>query len=356
MQVNNEHLRELCEKLERVIQNIDPSQFDRCSFSGLFSELASAQSVFAQVTQLAEGPHGLIKGFEWHVCEGHCVSAALRSQCDEISRIDSGTKEAFDAVYQSEAAKRNHECCCPTDTSGLGKGYSAKNGKRLRSYTGCGTPLVEEPIWSSVDKLANAFAIFDTGVFFECASAWKASSELLRELSTDIHKIGAEIQNCGSWDAYTYEAGAGIRRWADSIWELSEQSAKVGKHLATYSVNYSNTRTEVNAIADEADIDYKQDVIANRMHDVWTYDNKANAVLQEKYNPQLKNVDSHDIEFPVPMRAFRPDHLVHIPDPPKPALAALGGVFDPPPIAASPAGAKSVLAQPVVPPPDTTDI
>ena len=357
MHVDNEALHEASAKLERVVGSLDVKQIQQCSFSGLSSDLVSVQSVFQQITELAESDHGLIDAFKWHIAEGICVYTALQSQCEEITRVDFDTKEAFNAVYRSEAAKRNHECRCPADTDGLGDGYSTQNGKRLRSYSSNGIPLVEEPIWPSAEKLAVAFVKFDTELFFQCAKAWDSASELLAELSSVIHKIASEVQNCGSKDAYTHEAGAGIRRWADSIEELSAQSAEVGKHLKHYAVSYADTRTEVNAIADEADRDYREDVIANRLHDGWTYDNKANAVLQEKYNPQLKEVDSHAIEFPVPMRAFHPDHLMEIPEPTQAPTFVPTTPVSTPPITANPEVVKPTPTQPVVPPPpDTNDI
>ena len=355
MQVDNDELRDLCSQLNRLVENANLTVTDRCEFAGLVSELPSVQSFFNQVNELVTGSHGLKKLVKWHIEEGSCVCIALQNQCRAICLTDPSTQGDLNGTYDPLSSKRMHKTCLPPDMGGLGHGVKLPDGRLVRSFSSRGIPLTEEPLGQDVDRLAVAFAKFDSSVFADCADAWTSAGETLVNLADDVQKIANDVQGAGSKDAFTYEAGSGIRRWAMSLRQLGKQANTVSKHIDTFAKNYDHARAEVNTVADESDR-AKRNATEEDPYNPAVYTEKANTVLREHYNPELARADTKNIEIPVPIRAFHPDDTTRLPEPPKPIPVTPKGALTPPKIEANPVVAKSVLAQPVVPPPDTTDI
>lgn len=355
MRVDNKELRRLCTKLDKVVHDTEVGSINQCSFTGLNSELVSVQSMFNQINELVTGDHGLRTLLDWHIEEGNCVCIALSNQCRAICLTDTSTQGDLNGTYDTLSSKRMHKTCLPPDMGGLGHGVKLPDGRLVRSFSSRGIPLTEEPLGQDVDRLAVAFAKFDSSVFADCADAWTSAGETLVNLADDVQKIANDVQGAGSKDAYTYEAGSGIRRWAMSLRQLGKQANTVSKHIDTFAKNYDHARAEVNTVADES-YRAKRNATEEHPYSPAVYTEKANTVLREHYNPELARADTKNIEIPVPIRAFHPDDTTRLPEPPKPIPVTPKGVLTPPKIEANPVVAKSVLAQPVVPPPDTTDI
>ena len=355
MQVDNDELRNLCTQLNHLFENTNLTITDRCEFTGLFSGLASVQSFFDQINELVTGHHGLKKLVKWHLEEGRCVSTALKNQCRATCLTDTSTQGDLNGTYDNLASKQKHKACLPQDMGGLGHGVKLPDGRLMRSFSSRGIPLTEEPLGQDVDRLAAEFAKFDSSVFYECAGAWQTASETLVTLADDLQKIANDVEGAGSNDAYTHEAGSGMRRWASSLRQLGKQAHTVSTRIDTFAKNYDYARIEVNAVADESDR-AKRNATEERPYDPAVYMEKASAVLRDHYNPELVHADTRNIEVPVPIRAFHRDDMVRLPAPPKPAPAAPVSVCDLPPIAANPDGVMSAPTQPVAPPPDTKDI
>ena len=355
MQVDNDELRDLCSQLNRLVENTNLTVTDRCEFAGLVSELLSVQSFFNQVNELVTGSYGLKKLVKWHIEEGSCVCTALRNQCRAICLTDTSTQGDLNGTYDKLAIKDNHLSCLPPDSSGLGHGMKLPDGRLVRSFSSRGIPLTEEPLGQDVDRLAAEFARFSVSDFTDRALAWESTAETLTTLSDELQIIANDVQGAGSKDAYTYEAGSGIRRWASSLRQLGGQSKVISRHIVAFAENYDHARAEVNAVADESDR-AKRNATEEHPYNPAVYTEKANTVLREHYNPELAHADTKNIEIPVPIRAFHPDDTTRLPEPPKSIPVTPKGALTPPKIEANPIAAKSVLAQPVVPPPDTTDI
>lgn len=355
MQVDNDELRNLCNQLNHLFENTNLTITDRCEFVGLFSGLASVQSFFDQVNELVTGHHGLKKLVKWHVEEGLCVCTALKNQCRAICLTDTSTQGDLNGTYDNLASKQKHKACLPQDMGGLGHGVKLPDGRLMRSFSSRGIPLVKEPVGQDVDRLAAEFAKFDTTVFADCASAWETVAETLTTLSDELQKIANDVEGAGSNDAYTHEAGSGMRRWASSLRQLGHQSKVISEHIVAFAENYNYARIEVNAVADESDR-AKREATEERPYDPVIYMEKASAVLRDHYNPELVHADTKNIEVPVPIRAFHRDDTVRLPAPPQPAPAAPVSVFDPPKIEANPDGVMPAPTQPVPPTPNTKDI
>jgi len=168
-----------------------------------------------------------------------------------------------------------------------------------------------------VDYLAVQFAKFDSGVFADCAQAWKDASEQLTSLASDLRKIASDVKGSGSDGTYTSAASAGMRRWIESLDELGEQAETVSKRLDSYAKDYEFARQEINAIADEQ---YRAKKKATPEHpyradQAAKYREEVNRVLEERYNPSLVHADAHAVEMPIPLRALHADDTVHIPAP-----------------------------------------
>lgn len=281
MQVNNDQLRELCAKADTSIRNFDTAVFNRCGFTGLSSNLASVQSMFDQINSLAEGDHGIQKLAEWHAEEGRCVTTALKNQCRAICLTDTSTQGDLNGTYDNLAAKGKHEACLPQDMGGLGHGVKLPDGRLARSFASRGIPLAEEPLGQDVDWLAAEFAHFDSDTFSDRATAWIEVGEALTSLSDSLKKLAGEIQETGSKDAYTHEAGNGIRRWASSIHHLGSEAKSISKRLDCFAESYSLARAEVNAVADESDR-AKRNATEEHPYNPAVYIEKANAVLRDQ--------------------------------------------------------------------------
>ena len=355
MDVDIKELRTLCQRLEKTVTDAELESVDRCSFAGLNSGLVSVQSMFDQINELVDGDHGLKKLFEWHIEEGNCVSTALSNQSRAICLTDTSTQGDLNGTYDNLASKQKHKACLPQDMGGLGHGVKLPDGRLMRSFSSRGIPLTEEPLGQDVDRLAAEFAKFDTTVFADCASAWETAAETLTTLSDELQKIANDAEGAGSNDAYTHEAGSGMRRWASSLRQLGHQSKVISEHIVAFAENYNYARIEVNAVADESDR-AKREATEERPYDPAVYMEKASAVLRDHYNPELVHADTKNIEVPVPIRAFHRDDMVRLPAPPKPAPAAPSGVFTPPKIEANPDGVMSAPTQSVAPPPGTKGI
>ena len=314
MDVDIEEVKELAAKLKKLVNEVESGFLNRCSFRGLSSGLVSVQSMFDQVNALAEGEHSLKNLVDWHVEEGRCVAAALESQTEAICRTESATCESINDIYDSRAAKIHHESYLPADQSGLGHGIKLSHGHRVRTFPNSGTPLVPESMGQDVDYLAVQFAKFDSGVFADCAQAWKDASEQLTSLASDLRKIASDVKGSGSDGTYTSAASAGMRRWIESLDELGEQAETVSKRLDSYAKDYEFARQEINAIADEQ---YKAKKKATPEHpyNPVKYRALADDVLQNQYNPSLTHADTHKVEIPIPLRALYADDTVHIPAP-----------------------------------------
>ena len=317
LNVDSEEVKELAAKLKKLVNEVESGFLNRCSFRGLSSGLVSVQSMFDQVNALAEGEHSLKNLVDWHVEEGRCVAAALESQTEAICRTESATCESINDVYDNRAAKIHHESYLPADQSGLGHGIKLSHGHRVRTFPNAGAPLVPESMGQDVDYLAVQFAKFDSGVFADCAQAWKDASEQLTSLASDLRKIASDVKGSGSDGTYTSAASAGMRRWIESLDELGEQAETVSKRLDSYAKDYEFARQEINAIADEQ---YRAKKKATPEHpyradQAAKYREEVNRVLEERYNPSLVHADAHAVEMPIPLRALHADDTVHIPAP-----------------------------------------
>ena len=326
MDIDINQLRDQCSKLRNTLEEINTTAFTRCVFKGLNSSLVSLESHFAQINDLATGEHGLTQLVNWHIKEGECVYQALEIQCQNICRTDAATRCDLTGHYDHIAGEDNHQSCLPENTSGLGHEQKLSDGRTVRYFSNNGSSLAEEPLDQNIDQLAVAFAKFDSGVFADCADAWTSAGETLVTLADDVQKIANDVQGAGSKDAYTYEAGTGIRRWVASLRQLGKQADTVSKHIDTFAKNYDHARTEVNALADESDR-AKLNATEEHPYNPAVYTEKANAVLRDHYNPGLAHADTKSVEIPVPIRAFHRDDTVRLPEPSQAAPVAPSGVL-----------------------------
>lgn len=147
------------------MEDADGSGINQCSFTGLTSGLVSVQSMFDQINDLVEGEHGLKTLFDWHIEEGNCVCTALKNQCRAICLTDTSTQGDLNGTYDTLAVKGKHKTCLPKDMGGLGHGVKLPDGRLARSFPSRGIPVAEEPLGRDVDRLAAAFAKFDSGTF-----------------------------------------------------------------------------------------------------------------------------------------------------------------------------------------------
>ncbi|VHO00542.1 hypothetical protein LC603019_00833 [Lawsonella clevelandensis] len=356
MNIRVDDLQLASKKLQKLVSDIDITSYNKCSFHGLSSQLVSLQSIFNQINALADSNHGLLKVMTWHASEGDCVWQALAKQCETLNYVDDDFGEILDLVYDNISGNLKHEPHYQKGMQDLGKGFELKNGEHYLTYASHGIEIVEEPLEQDVSALAVGFSKYDPSTFYECATAWVDASKNLSHLADGIKKIASEVENSGSQGTFTSAAGEGIRRWSVSIDQLSRRTHEIGSRLDAFTRSYAETRTHLNAIADESERAQTKAAAEQKPFDGSRYSEEANAVLRNHYNPQLHEVDTSKVEFPVPLRAFKSDYDPSTPPQRSFIPANSNGVVDAPFIAASPAGAKSVLAQPVVPPPDTTDI
>ena len=311
-----DEIRKHCEKLITIVDNADLNHLNHCSFAGLSSALVSVQSMFDQINAFTEGMHSLQNLMKWHVEEGHCVAAAIKSQTAAVCLTDAHTCDSLQTVYGQVAGKKHHRGCLPVDQSGLGHGVEL-SGHHLRTFPSVGIRLTPEPLGQDIDWLATQFAKFDAGVFADRAVAWKEVSTTLESLSRDLSGVAADIKNEGSHDSYTRYAGKGMHRWIRSLDELGEQAGKISRHIDTFTENYGSARTEINSIANEADRRRRTATPEHpyRADQAAKYREEVDRVLEERYNPSLIHADAHAIEMPIPLRALHADDTVHIPKP-----------------------------------------
>lgn len=311
-----DEIRKHCEKLITIVDNADLNHLNHCSFAGLSSALVSVQSMFDQINAFTEGMHSLQNLMKWHVEEGHCVAAAIKSQTAAVCLTDAHTCDSLQTVYGQVAGKKHHRGCLPVDQSGLGHGVEL-SGHHLRTFPSVGIRLTPEPLGQDIDWLATQFAKFDAGVFADRAVAWKEVSTTLESLSRDLSGVAADIKNEGSHDSYTRYAGKGMHRWIRSLDELGEQAGKISRHIDTFTENYGSARTEINSIANEADRRRRTATPEHpyRADQAAKYREEVDRVLEERYNPSLIHADAHAIEMPIPLRALHADDTVHIPAP-----------------------------------------
>ena len=311
-----DEIRKHCEKLITIVDNADLNHLNHCSFAGLSSALVSVQSMFDQINAFTEGMHSLQNLMKWHVEEGHCVAAAIKSQTAAVCLTDAHTCDSLQTVYGQVAGKKHHRGCLPVDQSGLGHGVEL-SGHHLRTFPSVGIRLTPEPLGQDIDWLATQFAKFDAGVFADRAVAWKEVSTTLESLSRDLSGVAADIKNEGSHDSYTRYAGKGMHRWIRSLAELGEQAGKISRHIDTFTENYGSARTEINSIANEADRRRRTATPEHpyRADQAAKYREEVDRVLEERYNPSLIHADAHAIEMPIPLRALHADDTVHIPAP-----------------------------------------
>ena len=237
MHVHSDDVRQLAGKLNTIVSDVNVTVTDRCSFKGLSSGLVSVQSMFDQINAFTEGMHSLQNLVKWHVEEGHCVAAAIKSQTAAVCLTDAHTCDSLQTVYGQVAGKKHHRGCLPVDQSGLGHGVEL-SGHHLRTFPSVGIRLTPEPLGQDIDWLATQFAKFDASVFMDRALAWKSVSETLESLSRDLYRVAVDIESEGSRDAYTQAAGQGMHRWIRSLDELGEQAGVIGRHIDSYSKSY----------------------------------------------------------------------------------------------------------------------
>ena len=311
-----DEIRKHCEKLITIVDNADLNHLNHCSFAGLSSALVSVQSMFDQINAFTEGMHSLQNLVKWHVEEGHCVAAAIKSQTRAVCLTDAHTCDSLQTVYGQVAGKKHHRGCLPVDQSGLGHGVEL-SGHHLRTFPSVGIRLTPELLGQDIDWLATQFAKFDASVFMDRALAWKSVSETLESLSRDLYRVAVDIESEGSRDAYTQAAGQGMHRWIRSLDELGEQAGVIGRHIDSYSKSYEYAYTQINGIANEADRRRRTATPEHpyRADQAAKYREEVDRVLEERYNPSLIHADAHAIEMPIPLRALHADDTVHIPKP-----------------------------------------
>jgi len=316
MHVHSDDVRQLAGKLNTIVSDVNVTVTDRCSFKGLSSGLVSVQSMFDQINAFTEGMHSLQNLVKWHVEEGHCVAAAIKSQTAAVCLTDAHTCDSLQTVYGQVAGKKHHRGCLPVDQSGLGHGVEL-SGHHLRTFPSVGIRLTPEPLGQDIDWLATQFAKFDASVFMDRALAWKSVSETLESLSRDLYRVAVDIESEGSRDAYTQAAGQGMHRWIRSLDELGEQAGVIGRHIDSYSKSYEYAYTQINGIANEADRRRRTATPEHpyRADQAAKYREEVDRVLEERYNPSLVHADAHAIEMPIPLRALHADDTVHIPKP-----------------------------------------
>ena len=307
MEIQPAEITSASEKIATIAQELSTGQADFAdSIRYCTSSLVSVQSFLSQLQAILNGDHGLITLLDWHKAESLVVSASLKDLAHLVGAQDADLSGALDGFYRDRGAEQNHSPFYMPEVTSLGKGFETKDGRRFHTLTGHGIPLADEPLGRDADALATEFAQAPMDVVMDVRRFASKQAKIIESVSFEIHKVAEEVKNSGSSDAFTYEAGLGIHRWADSMSELSNGFCEVEKRTSLFSDVVAESQIELESIASERKTAQSQDQAAFQEA---KFIEKANKVISGSYNPGIHGADTKAVEFAMPMRAVRPEEI-----------------------------------------------
>ena len=291
-------------KLSDELTASESTDFD--SILSVSSSLVSVSSFIDQLRAALTGDYGLVTLLDWHKAESSVVSASLKDLAGVVGAQDADLSEALDGFYRTRGAEQHHSPFYVPEVTSLGNGFETKDGRRFHTLTGHGIPLAEEPLGRDAETLATEFARAPMDIFSDIRRFAHNQAEIVSSVSYEIHKVAEEVKNSGSSDAFTYEAGLGIHRWADSMSELSTGFTEVNKRTRVFATAVSEAQAEFEEICSERKSAHSQDQAAFQEA---KFIEKANKVIAGSYNPGIHGADTKAVEFAMPMRAVRPEEI-----------------------------------------------
>ncbi|HHY08066.1 MAG TPA: hypothetical protein GX530_06015 [Corynebacteriales bacterium] len=286
------------------------------------SSLVSVQSFLDQLRAILAGNNGLLTLLKWHKGESDVVSASLKDLAGLVDIQDADLSAQLDGFYRARGAEQEHSPFYMPEMTSLGKGFKTKDGRRFHTLTGHGIPLVEEPLGRDVETLATEFARAPIDLVLDVQRFSHKQAKIVENVSYEIHKVAQEVMNSGSSDAFTYEAGRGIHRWADSMSELGNGFRSVQERTGTFATAVNQAQAEFEEIASERKSTKSADQAAFQEA---KFIEKANKVISGSYNPGIQGADTKSVEFAMPMRAVRPEEIPFPGEPGFPGSGRTGG-------------------------------
>ncbi|HHY07440.1 MAG TPA: hypothetical protein GX530_02700 [Corynebacteriales bacterium] len=119
----------------------------------------------------------------------------------------------------------------------------------------------------------------------------------------DIRKIAFQIQNAGTADTFTYQAGLGVFRWADSISGLRHGVRTSVQKQNHFIENLIDTKNQLEEVAAKRSAAADNPAFSEFSFPEGQFTARADQVLTATYNPGLAAADTSSIEIAVPMRA-----------------------------------------------------
>lgn len=323
MHLDLSQLKDSSQKIRKIYAELrldDVQTFD--SAISVSSSLVSVQSFLDQLRAVLNGEYGLLTLLQWHEAESSVVSASLKDLAALVDAQDNDLSAQLDGFYRARGAEQEHSPFYMPEITSLGKGFKTKDGRRFHTLTGHGIPLVEEPLGRDVETLATEFARAPIDLVLDVQRFSQKQAKIIDSVSHEIHKVAQEVMNSGSTDAFTYEAGRGIHRWADSMSELGNGFKSVEKCTGTFATVVNQAQAEFEEIASARKSAKSADQTAFQEA---KFIEKANKVIAGSYNPGIQGADTKSVEFAMPMRAVRPEEIPFPGEPGFPGSGRTGG-------------------------------
>lgn len=267
------------------------------------SELISVNSHNQQLQDMLHAENGILEILKWHMDESICVETCLRKAGADVCYVEQNLENVFRGSYDVIAGKIEHQSPLVRQETATGNGMRFRDGRIFPSFANTNAPLAPEPLGRDIEKLANQFGSLDPLFLVEIKSSWQKLEKVLAGIVKDVRSAAFQVQNSGTQDTFTYQAGLGIFRWADSISGLRHGVRAVIQKQERFVENFIDTSNELQEISAKRNAAAANPAFNEFSFPEGQFTARADQVLTTTYNPGLAAADTRAIEIAVPMRA-----------------------------------------------------
>lgn len=302
--INLDELASAAKDLQKSKENINKIQMARIAeVVQNSSRLISVQSFTRQLIDLSTNPNGILEVLSWHFDEATCVVDCLNKAGQEVCYVEDNLESVFRGAYDSVAERHSHVSPLVEPAVATGRGMKFRDGRLFPSFVNTTAPIDSEAVGRSIQQLSDEFNDLDPMVLVSVKAEWETLEKGLAAIVKDIRKVAFKIQNAGTEDTFTYEAGLGVFRWADSISGLRHGVRAVVQKQESFVENYINTSNELQEISAKRSAAADNPAFSEFSFPEGQFTARADQVLSTTYNPGLAAADTSSIEIAVPMRA-----------------------------------------------------
>lgn len=291
-------------RIVRVSEKLgDFGRFSESSYLLQKTQLVSVDSFNDQLMNLVSGSNGFIQTLAWHLQEADCIHSCLEKASADVCYVEQNLTKVFQGNYDSIAEKNSHTSPLVDQQTPTGKGMRFRDGRVFPSFRNSNQALAVEPLGRPIDLLLSQFGELDAMYFVQVQNQWEKLEKNLAEAVQDIRKTAFQIQGAGTKDTFTYQAGLGVFRWADSISGLRHGVRAVVQKQERFVENFINTSNELQEISAKRSAAAANPAFSEFSFPEGQFTARADQVLTSTYNPGLAAADTRAVEIAVPMRA-----------------------------------------------------